>query len=55
MAGAFLSNFVPANTNWLHLDIAGVDFLKSNTNNRFSGASAESLRSLFSFLSTVKL
>ena len=55
MAGAFLSNFVPQNTNWLHLDIAGVDFLKSNTNNRFSGASSESLRSLFTFLSTVKL
>jgi leucyl aminopeptidase len=55
MAGAFLSNFIPENTNWLHLDIAGVDFLKSNTNNRFSGASSESLRSLFTFLSTVKL
>jgi leucyl aminopeptidase len=55
MAGAFLSNFLPQNTNWLHLDIAGVDFLKSNTNNRFSGASSESLRSLFSFLSSVKL
>jgi leucyl aminopeptidase len=55
MAGAFLSNFIPQNTNWLHLDIAGVDFLKFNTNNRFSGASSESLRSLFTFLSTVKL
>ena len=55
MAGAFLSNFIPENTNWLHLDIAGVDFLKFNTNNRFSGASSESLRSLFTFLSTVKL
>ena len=50
MAGAFLSNFVPEKTNWLHLDIAGVDFLKSNTVNRFSGASAESFRSLFTFL-----
>lgn len=55
MAGAFLSNFVPANTNWLHLDIAGVDFLPSNTSNRFSGASSESLRSLFTFLSSVHL
>jgi leucyl aminopeptidase len=55
MAGAFLSNFIPENTNWLHLDIAGVDFLKSNTYNRFSGASSESLRSLFSFLCDLKV
>lgn len=50
MAGAFLSNFVPEKTNWIHLDIAGVDFLRSDTVNRFSGASAESFRSLFTFV-----
>lgn len=53
MAGAFLSNFIPDNTNWIHLDIAGVDFLKSDTANRFSGASAESFRSLFTFLCNI--
>jgi leucyl aminopeptidase len=50
MGGAFLSNFVPAKTDWIHLDIASRDFLKSNTENRHSGATAEILRTLFYFL-----
>ena len=54
MAGAFLSNFVPEKANWLHLDIAGIDFLYSNTSNRFSGATSQSLRTLFTFLSEMK-
>ena len=54
MAGAFLSNFVPEKANWLHLDIAGIDFLYSNTSNRFSGATSQSLRTLFTFLSEIK-
>jgi len=50
MGGAFLSNFVPSKTDWIHLDIASRDFLKSNTENRHSGATAEILRTLFYFL-----
>jgi leucyl aminopeptidase len=50
MAGAFLSNFIPNNTNWLHLDIAGTDNLTHNTNTRHYGATGESLRTLFHFL-----
>ena len=50
MAGAFLSNFIPKDTNWLHLDIAGVDNLKFNSHIRHYGASGEIVRSLFAFL-----
>ena len=50
MAGAFLSNFIPEKSNWLHLDIAGVDNLKNNTNTRHYGATGEILQSLFHFL-----
>jgi leucyl aminopeptidase len=54
MAGAFLSNFIPNNTNWIHLDIAGVDSLKHNSNTRHYGATGEILRTLFSFLQNVE-
>ena len=50
MAGAFLSNFIPEKTNWIHLDIAGVDNLKYNTNTRHYGATGEILRTIFYFL-----
>jgi leucyl aminopeptidase len=50
MAGAFLSNFIPKNVNWLHLDIAGTDNLASNTNMRSYGATGEILRTLFHFI-----
>ena len=50
MAGAFLSNFVPKDTKWIHLDIAGVDNLSSNTNTRSFGSSGEVLRTLYSFI-----
>jgi leucyl aminopeptidase len=49
-AGAFLSNFVPKDVNWLHLDIAGVDMLKNDISHRYSGATGEILRTLFEFL-----
>ena len=54
MAGAFLYNFVPKNTDWIHLDIAGVDNLKYNTSTRHYGATGEILRTLFSFLENFK-
>jgi len=50
MGGAFLSNFIPANSNWLHLDIAGNDNLIGSTSKRFSGATGENLRTIFYFL-----
>jgi leucyl aminopeptidase len=51
MAGAFLSNFIPKDSSWIHLDIAGIDNLKNPTNMRNYGATGEILRSLFYFLS----
>jgi leucyl aminopeptidase len=53
MAGAFLSNFIPEKSNWIHLDIAGVDDLRHNTNNRHYGATGEILRSVFYFLRNI--
>ena len=53
MAGAFLSNFIPEHTNWIHLDIAGVDNLKYDSVMRHYGATGEILRSLFSFLQNI--
>ena len=50
MAGAFLSNFIPHNVNWLHLDIAGTDNLTHNTEMRSYGATGETLRTLFHFI-----
>jgi len=50
MAGAFLSNFIPNNSNWIHLDIAGVDNLKDGSKYRHYGATGEILRTVFSFL-----
>jgi leucyl aminopeptidase len=50
MAGAFLSNFIPEKSHWLHLDIAGVDMLKNSGTMRHFGATGEILRSLFYFL-----
>lgn len=51
MAGAFLSNFVPMDTKWIHLDIAGVDNLSSSTNSRSFGSTGEIIRTLYSFIS----
>ena len=50
MAGAFLSNFIPNDSNWIHLDIAGVDYLKDGSHKRHYGATGEILRTVFSFL-----
>jgi leucyl aminopeptidase len=50
MAGAFLYNFVPKKTDWIHLDIGGTSDIKENTNMRHYGASGELMRSLLDFL-----
>lgn len=53
MAGAFLYNFVPKKSIWLHLDIAGTDNLKHNSQIRYSGASGETIRTVFYFLENI--
>lgn len=53
MGGAFISNFIPENSKWIHLDIAGIDNLYESTNMRTSGASGEILRTLFTFLQKI--
>ncbi len=52
MGGAFLYNFVPKmkDIEWIHLDIAGVDYIKSESSTRYMGATAESFQTLFHFL-----
>jgi len=49
-AGAFLYNFVPYGCDWIHLDIAGVDYLYYDKNSRNMGATGIILRSVFHFL-----
>jgi leucyl aminopeptidase len=49
MGGAFLYNFVPLkekNIQWIHMDIAGVDFLASPTSTRSAGALAGGFRTM---------
>ena len=53
MAGAFLSQFIPDKTDWIHLDIAGIDTLSYDNEMRHSGATGEILRSLFDFLRNI--
>ena len=50
MAGAFLSNFIPKNTNWLHIDVAGADYHENGNEIRFSGSNGVMLNSLLCFL-----
>lgn len=48
MAGAFLSKFVPKNTSWIHLDIAGVDLNEGDSKRSF-GSTGEVFRTLYDF------
>ena len=50
MCAAFLSNFVPKNTDWIHLDIAREVIPVVKSNYRQYGASGEMVRTIFSFL-----
>ena len=50
MGGAFLHNFIPNKSNWIHLDIAGVSYLENETNSRITGGTGEILRTLYDFL-----
>ena len=50
MAGAFLSNFIPKNTDWLHIDVAGADYHENGNEIRFSGSNGVMLNSLLCFV-----
>ena len=52
LAGVFLSNFIPKNTNWLHVDIAGVSFDLNDS--IVSGATGASIISLYELLKTIR-
>ena len=54
MAGAFLSNFIPKNTSWLHLDIAGVSFLENENKYYSAGATGEGIKLLYNFILKMK-
>jgi len=49
-AGAFLREFIPEKTNWLHLDIAGVGFLEADGLWAYKGASGYAVKGLLRFL-----
>jgi len=49
IGGVFLSEFIPKNTKWMHVDIAGISF---NTNEK--GATGISVMSLFELIKVLK-
>ncbi len=53
-AAAFIYNFVPKDSDWIHLDIAGVEEVRYDQETRHKGASGEALRTLFTFLTHLK-
>ena len=52
LAGVFLSNFIPDNTNWLHVDIAGVSFNLNDS--MINGATGVSIISLYELLKSIR-
>ncbi len=50
MVGAFLYNFVPKNSKWIHLDIAGVSYIEKHNDIRHYGGTGELLRTLYDFM-----
>ena len=54
MGGAFLSNFIPIIDKkpipWVHLDIAGVSYLKDATETRNAGATGETFHSIYNLI-----
>ncbi len=50
--GSFLSYFVPENINWVHLDIAGVDYVKDSPY-YYDGGKGEPMKSLYAFTSSL--
>ena len=50
MAGAFLSHFIPKESKWIHIDIAGADS-ESESQYRSGGSNGVLLKTLFCFIS----
>ena len=53
MAGAFLSHFIPKESKWIHIDIAGADS-ESESEYRSGGSNGVLLKTLFCFISSKK-
>ncbi len=49
-AGAFLQNFIPNNTKWIHLDIAGTAYINTENKTKYEGATGEIMRTLVNYL-----
>jgi len=52
IGGVFLSEFIPKNTKWLHVDIAGVSFFEHSS--IYNGATGISIVSLYELLKSIK-
>ena len=52
LGGVFLSNFIPKNTNWMHVDIGGVSFDENDS--IINGATGASIISLYELLKTIR-
>lgn len=48
VAGSFLSNFIPENTKWMHLDIAGVSYFENSP--KYKGATGMSIHPIYDFI-----
>src|SRR5690606_20988964 len=49
-AAAFIEAFVEEGTKWMHLDIAGTAYTTSPANGQFYGATAATVKSLYTYL-----
>ncbi len=50
MCGAFLSNFIPNQIPWIHLDIGGVSYNEKETATKCAGATGTMFNSLYNFI-----
>ena len=48
VAGSFLSNFIPEDTKWMHLDIAGVSYFENSA--KYNGATGISIHPIYDFI-----
>ena len=52
IAAQFLSNFIPENSKWVHLDIAGVGFIENDGLFTYKGATGFGVRGLFRYITS---
>ncbi len=50
IAAQFLSNFIPENSKWVHLDIAGVGFIENDGLFAYKGATGFGVKGLFRYI-----